>query len=314
MGRSIGIITGVTSSGRPEKLQITMASTLKRNKDRIGKMADAVESIGTAYLWSRLTELLAGEVAFDQAALFRYVDHLPPERIFDAQPGPERDRLHLTLLRAAYPISPYINKVIWAGGADDFYHIRDVAPDEFAGSEYYRVYYSEKHVEDEGLFFTRIDRSLSIGLVVERQLPSTPFSKMELAMLHKLAPLVSALIRQHSQGAKSESTTADNAGSNRISERMTGAFMRFGSKVLTEREREIAGLILRGHSSKAAARELNIAPETERVHRKRLYAKLGISSHADLFWMFIESFSYFDPESTDDPLQEYLRLRRVQAS
>ena len=277
-------------------------------------MAGAVEAIGSAYLWSRLTELLACEVAFDQAAVFRYVDHLPPERVYDAQPGPERDRLHLTLLRAAYPISPYINKVIWAGGADDFYHINDVAPDEFTETEYYRVYYSEKHVEDDGLFFTRIDQSLSIGLVIERQLPSTPFSKVELARLHKLAPLVSALTRQHSQGLKSVSKVADISSANRISEQMTGAFMRFGSKVLTEREQEIAGLILRGHSSKAAARELNIAPETERVHRKRIYSKLGISSHADLFWMFIESFSYFDPESTEDPLQEYLRLRRARAS
>ena len=292
----------------------TMASSLKRNPDRIGKMADAVEAIGSAYLWSRLTELLAGEVAFDQAAVFRYVEHLPPERVYDAQPGPERDRLHLTLLRAAYPISPYINKVIWAGGVDDFYHINDVAPDEFTDTEYYRIYYSEKHVEDEGLFFTKIDPCLSIGLVVERQLPSMPFSQTELAALHKLAPLVSALTRQHSQGLKSVSKVTELSNTKRISEQMSGAFMRFGSKVLTEREREIAGLILRGHSSKAAARELNIAPETERVHRKRLYSKLGISSHADLFWMFIESFSYFDPESTEDPLQEYLRLRRASAS
>ena len=277
-------------------------------------MAAVVEAIGSPYLWSRLTELLASEVAFDQAAVFRYVGHLPPERIYDAQPGPERDRLHLTLLRAAYPISPYINKVIWAGGPDDFYHINDVAPDEFTETEYYRIYYSEKHVEDEGLFFTNIDPSLSVGLVVERQLPSTPFSKTELAALHKHAPLVSALTRQHSQGMKTVSNLAERSNSKRISEQMSGAFMRFGSKALTEREREIAGLILRGHSSKAAARELNIAPETERVHRKRLYSKLGISSHADLFWMFIESFPYFDPESTNDPLQEYLRLRRVRAS
>ncbi len=295
----------------PHKVYNTMASSLKRNSDRIGKMADAVGAIGTAYIWSRLTELLQDEVPYDQAAVFRYVDHLPPERVYDAQPGPERDRLHLTLLRAAYPISPYINKVIWADSDDDFYHINDVAPDEFTETEYYRVYYSEKHVEDEGLFFTRIDHSLSIGLVIEREIPSTPFSKAELAALHKLAPLVSALTRQHSQGPRSVKKMAGFSNTNRISEQMTGAFMRFGSKVLTEREREIAGLILRGHSSKAAARELNIAPETERVHRKRLYSKLGISSHADLFWMFIESFSYFDPESTEDPLQEYLRLRRA---
>lgn len=56
------------------------------------------------------------------------------------------------------------------------------------------------------------------------------------------------------------------------------ALSHFGASVLSERELEIARLILRGYSSKAMAERLAISPETIKVHRRHLYAKLDISS------------------------------------
>ncbi|MCY1450129.1 Bacterial regulatory protein, luxR family [compost metagenome] len=64
--------------------------------------------------------------------------------------------------------------------------------------------------------------------------------------------------------------------------------MNFGADLLTEREREIAHLLLRGHSVKSSARVLDISPETVRMHRKHLYTKLEISSQAELFSLFID--------------------------
>lgn len=58
--------------------------------------------------------------------------------------------------------------------------------------------------------------------------------------------------------------------------------------MLTEREREAAQMVLRGHSVKSTAREMNISPETVRMHRKNLYLKLGISSQSELFAQFID--------------------------
>jgi DNA-binding CsgD family transcriptional regulator len=54
------------------------------------------------------------------------------------------------------------------------------------------------------------------------------------------------------------------------------------------REREIAHLILRGHSVKSTAQVLGISPETVRMHRKHLYTKLEINSQAELFALFID--------------------------
>ena len=70
--------------------------------------------------------------------------------------------------------------------------------------------------------------------------------------------------------------------------RLTECFDNFGAGVLTRRERQISQLLLRGHSSKSVARELDIAPGTVMVHKRNLFAKLGISSQYELFSLFID--------------------------
>ena len=60
---------------------------------------------------------------------------------------------------------------------------------------------------------------------------------------------------------------------------------------ITQREREITQLLLRGHSSKSIARELGIAPGTVMVHKRNLFAKLGITSQYELFSSFIDALS-----------------------
>ena len=61
--------------------------------------------------------------------------------------------------------------------------------------------------------------------------------------------------------------------------------------VITRREREITQLLLRGHSSKSVARELDIAPGTVMVHKRNLFSKLGITSQFELFSRFISDLS-----------------------
>ena len=65
------------------------------------------------------------------------------------------------------------------------------------------------------------------------------------------------------------------------------AFDSFGCGVLTERERQVAQMVLQGHSVKSTAHELGISPETVRMHRKNLYLKLEINSQSELFAQFI---------------------------
>ena len=91
-------------------------------------------------------------------------------------------------------------------------------------------------------------------------------------------------IWRRSQGAPNS-----QAADREMHRRLTHCFETFGESVLTEREREISQLLLRGHSSKSVARELDIAPGTVMVHKRNLFGKLGISSQYQLFSLFIDS-------------------------
>jgi two-component system response regulator DctR len=58
---------------------------------------------------------------------------------------------------------------------------------------------------------------------------------------------------------------------------------RLGS--LTQREREVMELALKGHSSKVIAKELTISHRTVELHRSRLLEKLGVRSIAELGYL-----------------------------
>ncbi len=57
--------------------------------------------------------------------------------------------------------------------------------------------------------------------------------------------------------------------------------------LLTKRELEIVTLILKGHSNLSLAAVLSLSPNTVKVHRRQIYAKLTISSQAELFRLFL---------------------------
>lgn len=76
----------------------------------------------------------------------------------------------------------------------------------------------------------------------------------------------------------------------------------FGTSRLSDREAEVARLILQGHSSKVIARMLGNSPETVKVYRKRIHTKLGLASSAELFTLFLAALCVAPQGTTDDPL------------
>jgi DNA-binding CsgD family transcriptional regulator len=57
---------------------------------------------------------------------------------------------------------------------------------------------------------------------------------------------------------------------------------------LTPRERDIVRLVLEGHPVAAIAARLQLSENTIKSHRKRLFAKLDITTERELFVMFVE--------------------------
>ncbi len=80
------------------------------------------------------------------------------------------------------------------------------------------------------------------------------------------------------------------------------ALARFGTSRLSDREAEVARLILQGHSSKVIARMLGNSPETVKVFRKRIHTKLGLATSAELFSLFLAALCAAPHGTDDDPL------------
>lgn len=161
---------------------------------------------------------------------------------------------------------------------------RDELPDRFRSSEYYRQYCDRTHLLDEMDFLSDVTEETTLTLVVGRR--KRRFAKSELTRLRQMEPVIQAAMGKIWSAWASRSNAAERDVG--IHRRLTKCFDNFGQNVLTERERQISQLLLRGHSSKSIARILDIAPGTVMVHKRNLFAKLGITSQYELFSIFID--------------------------
>ena len=164
---------------------------------------------------------------------------------------------------------------------------RDETPDRFRSSQYYRRYCEQTHLRDEMDFLRDVSDDCTLVLVVGRR--EKMFTKAELDRLRLVEPVVSAAMLNIWElwNAGQDSSARNDT----LHRRLTLCFQNFGESRLTAREQEITQLLLRGHSVKSIARELDIAPGTVMVHKRNLFAKLGITSQNELFSLFIDELS-----------------------
>lgn len=107
-----------------------------------------------------------------------------------------------------------------------------------------------------------------------------------LALIELVHPVLTGMFRRHLVPQVPD-TTATEAARRRVHATVSKVMSDFGSATLTDREREISQLLLKGHSSKSIARILDISPGTAAIHRSNIYRKLGVTGHGELFSMFI---------------------------
>lgn len=205
------------------------------------------------------------------------------------------DVLHHTLEPAGrkhylerYLAGPYLLDPLYQLATGDrqatLCRFRDELPDRFRASEYYRQYCDRTHLLDEMDFLAEVSATTTVVLVVGKR--DRMFSKSELTRLELIEPAVQAGLRR--AWDLWQSRTGRSKGEDVVHRQLTRCFERFGESVLTDRERQISQLLLRGHSSKSIARELAIAPGTVMVHKRNLFAKLEISSQYELFSLLID--------------------------
>jgi DNA-binding CsgD family transcriptional regulator len=250
--------------------------------------AEALAKVSSEHFPERLVALIGTLVRVESIIISLECKGQPPVLLFDQGiPLAKREMAINHYFARGYLLDPFCSAVK-DGLSEGFYHVAEVAPDNFMQSEYYASYYVDCGAVEDCYFNIDVNDLTKICICIYHDQPLYRFSIEELAALRAAEPLIRQLALAHWRGQDLQALVG--AGNrNGLVRPLETVFMNFCRPILTEREIEITHLILRGHSSKSAAREMGISSGTVRVHRKNLYKKLQVNSQSELFSLFLAS-------------------------
>lgn len=258
-------------------------------------VAGIIDNLDSPAFEGYLINALRTLVAADGAVIFIYRDRKKPEAKFiDCLRG-YKESIVDKYIDGYFALDPFYISCSSGTGAG-LYTLAQLAPSRFRYGEYYKVYYGESGISDEVCFILPACDDCRGVISLTRMHPKGKFKKEEIARLAETVPVVNAFTLR-AWKARPEPSAGLPPERNQLSN-IRWQFESFMSHVLSPRERQVAAMILRGYSSAAIGAELAIAEATVKANRRNIYAKLGISSQAELLALFIRQLqSDGDPAS-----------------
>ncbi len=256
------------------------------------QVAQLMAAHDTAQFPAILVDTLRHVVPFDYSVFFAYRGQERPLCLFDTFTPQQR-----IVFVTDYQVGPYLLDPFYQACGEriepGLYRLREIAPDRFYHAEYYRSYYRRTGLSEEIGFIIALPDDVMLVISLMRAGNSACFSDRDMNKLRRAEPILHAAAAQHwnSLGKeRGDEIKADSAVAS-FDMHVVSAFENFGSTILTRREREVVGMVLRGHSSESIGRHFGISTGTVKIHRKNIYAKLDISSQSELFSQFISYLS-----------------------
>jgi DNA-binding CsgD family transcriptional regulator len=273
---AVGIDQGATADAGPPWTVLL--------REALPQVADA---IGTGQFARRLIDALRLVLPFDWWMVMVYHPQANPDMLDENFTGSWRERGLTTYVGAFFVLDPFY---IMSRSLDhpEVCRLGDIAPDGFLESEYHRAHYVTGRIGDEIGFLWPLEPGITFAVSLERSQNGTPFSADDVRNLETAQPLLYALARKHWAASHARSVGVVPLELGRLVQEAAAGF---GRDTLTPRECEVVKLVLRGYSTKSVSQSLGISPGTVKVHRENIYAKLGVSSQAELFNLFIASVS-----------------------
>jgi DNA-binding CsgD family transcriptional regulator len=186
----------------------------------------------------------------------------------------------------AYLLDPFYEAFLDEAGPGCF-RLTDLTPGGLQHSEFYSSYYRRFAFVDEVGYLVPLSSRSTLHVSLGRAGSREVFAPREVRRLHDAMPVVEAVgyeVWSTSDRGSLCGYDADGSVSVKFEEALDG----LTAASLTERQREIVRLQLRGHSTKSIARMLQISPGTVRNHVKSIHLRLEVSSQRELFSMFID--------------------------
>jgi len=269
-------------------------------------MADATRCLGGDLFSAALIKMIRTQVPVDSMAAVGFPEQARPLFLSEEtrQDVFTKEGDLANYVGGAYLLDPFYRATL-EQAPSGFYRLKDIAPDNFYDSEYFRQYYQFSNLTDEVGYLLAREGGAYLHLSLAR---IEPYTSDELKLLEWMTPWLLVMVERQWQNSLSRPELSSLEVT--MHGQLSKAFENFGRSVLTDRECEVAHLILHGHSTKSMASKLDISVETIKVHRRNLYSKLDISSQPELFSLFLSSLSLVEAMSESDPLVAYHSIGR----
>lgn len=240
----------------------------------------AITTLGTDDFASALYAWLRRCFEIDNSTMLAYFQTRRPEILFcQAQIPTVHEKIESDYISGAYLLDPF-HELHVARVREGLYRLRDFAPDHFQRNEYFASYYRRTTLIDEVAYVANPADGVSVHICLGRDASSgRPYSARDLEVAQRLSAIACRLAAKQWSGLSSSGDYTDAALVRRVRARLAE---RHGI-ALSQRQSEVALLVLRGHSSMSIGLRLEISPQTVKVFRKQLYRKCAISSQAELF-------------------------------
>jgi len=257
----------------------------------VALLSQCIDSIGVEKFPLRLVDALKSLTDFDYLVVFAFHQSEKPLCLFDTFSPEKRVVFVDDYLKGPYLLDPFF-KACGRKVDTGLYRLRDIAPDRFYQSEYYRSYYIQTGLSEEICYTFYLPKGVAGAMSLMRSGESSRFSAREFRLLNSVAPIVASLAQRHWQDvpAKFDAEAAiDEPHQDRalIENTVSTLF----SQRITPRETQVVAQVLEGHSSDSIATNLGISVGTVRIHRRNIYAKLRISSQQELFSIFLKKIT-----------------------
>jgi DNA-binding CsgD family transcriptional regulator len=244
-------------------------------------------------------------VRFEIAMSVVYHRNAGPIYVCDTFAEGQAKRALERYMTSTYVLNPVYNAFL-AGLKSGIYRIRELIPDAYFDSSYYKNFEIRLR-DDEELGYRTVGWPEGMEeLVVAIEISDEELAEFSLSRLaskggfsetcvedmRRFEPLIGAIFRRFWRHGRREPREA------KASLSLDHLFGEFGKDILSPREREVAQMILKGHSSESISGNLAISIATVKTHRQNLYAKLGVATQQELFSAFLRAMP---PPLTEQP-------------
>ncbi|MBC2886316.1 helix-turn-helix transcriptional regulator [Ochrobactrum sp. CM-21-5] len=258
------------------------------------QISAVIGAFGYNTFGEQLDTLTVSIADFDMSCIFAFRFNGEPCLIHDGYSATvSRKALH-SYMRGGYLLDPFYVACI-SGHESGLWRMDELAPDSFFSSDFvishdiHPCVSSEAGVLIEEIgFVVPLGEGVSATYSLMRNQGKPPFSTTEFSRLKAAEPLIKAAIQAHWKQVKPAGFVPVLSGDDDVETMFLNVF----ADQLTGTQRNVARMILRGHSNISIANILGITEGTAKLHRSNIYKRLTITSQTELFQLFINYLSH----------------------